>query len=67
MERVVFDLESGQISGIIETDYGLQISKVFDRNPLRHATLEEDQPQIQDKMFRKKSQLYLEKFLRDLR
>ncbi len=67
VEKVVFDLEPGEISGIIETEYGLQIVKVLDKKPLRHKTLEEVRPQIQDKMYRSKAQPYLEKFLRELR
>lgn len=67
LEAVVFELEEGQTTNIIETDYGLQIVKVLERQPTRVKPLEEVRLQIQTALYESKAGPELQSFLENLR
>lgn len=66
LEKVVFDIEIGSHSGIIETDYGFQIVLVEARNDVAYKTMDEVRPQITDALYQKKAQPGLKEFIDDL-
>lgn len=67
LENVVFDLAEGETTGIIETDYGLQIVKVLSRKPSREQPLEEVRPEIQRELYQRKARPEMEEFMEELR
>lgn len=66
IEEVAFQLEEGAVSGIIETDYGLQIIKVVTRTPAQERPLEEVRSEISMQIYQRKAQPELQKFLNEL-
>jgi len=52
---VVFSIEVGSHSGIIEADFGYQIVKVLERTPPRVKPLQEVRPQISEALYEKKA------------
>lgn len=66
LEKVVFDIEVGTHSGIIETDYGFQIVRVEARDDKAYKPLNEVRPQITDALYQKKAQPGIQEFIRDL-
>ncbi len=66
IEEVAFQLEEGAVSGIINTDYGLQIIKVVTRIPARERPLEEVRAEISDQLYRRKAQPELKKFVDEI-
>ena len=67
LEEAAFSLGEGEMSGIVETDYGLQIVKVVARKAPRQKPLEEIRPQIQQYLYQKKAQPEMLEFMEDLR
>lgn len=67
LERIVFDLDPEQTSGIVEADYGLQIVKLIGKKESRHKALEEVRNTIQDELYQKKLQPEMEEFREQLR
>lgn len=66
LEEFAFSHEQGEISGIIETDYGLQIVKIIDRTESTVLPLEEVRPQITEALYQEKAEPELKDFLREL-
>ncbi|MDA2939023.1 peptidylprolyl isomerase [Acidobacteria bacterium AH-259-A15] len=67
IEEAAFQLEEGQFSGIIETEYGLQIIKVMSKKAARQKPLEEIRPQIVRELYQKKAEPGLKEFFESLR
>jgi len=61
-----FQLEEGTVSGIIETEYGLQIIKVVRQVPARERPLEEVRSEISTQLYQRKAQPGLKKFVDEL-
>ena len=66
IEEVAFQLEEGAVSGIIETEYGLQIIKVVSQVPARERPLEEVRSEISMQLYQRKAQPGLKKFVDEL-
>lgn len=66
LEQVAFGMKEGEVSGIIETDYGLQIIKVASSKAPRAKPLDEIRPQIQNYLYQKKAQPGIKDFLEEL-
>lgn len=66
LEQVAFSMREGEVSGIIETDYGLQIIKVASSQAPRAKPLDEIRPQIQNYLYQKKAQPGIKDFLEEL-
>ena len=67
IEEVVFQLEEGEVSGIIETEYGLQIFKVVSKKAARKKPMEEVRPEITRALYQQKAQPELREFMNELR
>lgn len=55
IENVLFSLEPGAISDVLETEEAYHIFKVFEKAEGRNETFEEIRPQIHEFLFRKKA------------
>lgn len=66
LEKVVFKLEPGSYSDIIESDFGFQVVKVIDRSEPQVKPLEEVRPQIVDALYQKKAEPETKEFLKQL-
>jgi hypothetical protein len=66
LEDVAFTLEVGEISGIIESDFGFQIIKVLDRSEATLKPLSEVRPRITQILYQKKAVPEIERFLKQL-
>ena len=67
IEEVAFQLKEGDISGIIETEYGLQIIKVVSHTAVRLKPVEEVRQEISRQLYEQKAQPGLRKFMDELR
>jgi len=67
VEEAAFALKPGEISSIIETDYGLQIIKVVGKKENQAKPLSEVRPTIQRMLIYKKAEPEMKEFLDDLR
>jgi len=67
IEEVVFQLEEGEVSGIIDTEYGLQILKVVSKKAPYKKPVEEVRPEISQELYRVKSEPDLREFMDDVR
>ncbi len=65
--NVAFQLEEGEISEVIEADYGLQILKVLKKNPAKEMPLEEVRSQISSELYQVKAEPGIQDFLKELR
>lgn len=66
-DDVVFSLDSGGVSPVFRTPFGLHIAKVLERMPARPAALEEVRPEIERRLAAEKRQKALERFIDHLR
>ena len=66
IEEVAFDLSGGDISPLIETDYGLQVVKILDRKESTYRPLAEVRPEIQQTLYRLKAAPEIKTFVDDL-
>jgi parvulin-like peptidyl-prolyl isomerase len=67
LEAVVFNMKPGEISNVIETDYGFQIVKLINKKENQVKPLAEVRPIIQNELYQKKAAPELKEFLDDLR
>ena len=66
IEQVAFQLEEDAVSGIIETEYGLQIIKVVSQVNAREKSLEEVRSEISMQLYQRKAEPGLKKFVDEL-
>ncbi len=67
LEKLVFDLEPGQTTGIVEMEFGLQIVKLLSKKGTRHTPFEEVRDQLKEELFREKGEPQLQAFRQELR
>jgi parvulin-like peptidyl-prolyl isomerase len=66
IEEVVFQMEEGEVSGIIETEYGLQIIKVAGKKVPYQRPLEQVRAEISQELYQIKAAPELREFMDDL-
>ena len=66
-ESVIFDLKTGEISGIIETDYGFHMFKVMDRKPESILAYDKVKEQIRQYLLQDKAKQEADLHARKLR
>ncbi len=66
LASVVFDLEVGQTSGLIENEWGIQIIKVTAKETGRVKPLEDVRGEISQRLYEQKALPELQDFLADL-
>lgn len=66
-EDVVFNLDTGQTSGIFQTRFGFHIAKLYDRKPSITAKLEEVKDQITQKLTQDTQSKAVEDFIDQLK
>ncbi len=67
IQQVAFSLEEGKTSGVVQTDYGMQILKVIRKTPAREKPLEKVRAEIQRELYAKKAEPEVQEFMEDLR
>lgn len=63
LEAVVFKMQAGDHSGIIEASYGFQIVKLLNLNPSSMKPINEVRPQIADAIYQTKAEPEVKEFL----
>ncbi len=53
---VAFKMKPGEVSGVVESEYGFHIFKLIDRREAKMLSLEEARPEIEEKLKRAKSE-----------
>lgn len=66
VEDAVFRLDSGEITGVVEADYGLQILKVVNKSERDVKPLEEVRNQIEQALYERKAEPELKDFMDNL-
>ncbi len=66
LERIVFDLDAGQTTGLIEHEWGIQIIKVTAKEISRVKPMDEVKSEIQMRLYEAKALPELEAFLKEL-
>ena len=66
LESVVFDLEVGQTTGLIESEWGIQIIKVTAKETGRLKPLEDVRGEISQRLYEQKALPELQDFIKDL-
>ena len=67
LEQILWELEPGQITGIVEVEFGLQIVRVLSKKGSRHIPLEEVRDDIKMALYTRRAQPKVEEFLAELR
>lgn len=65
-EDAAFKLKAGEVSSLVETEYGYHIIKVEDKKPGTQLEFEDVKGDIKKKLIEDKKQLVFEKFVADL-
>ncbi|MCH8819000.1 MAG: peptidylprolyl isomerase [Acidobacteria bacterium] len=67
IEEVVFQMEEGEVTGIIETEYGLQILKVVSQTAPYKRPMEEVRAEISQALYQIKAEPELKEFFDEVR
>lgn len=67
LEAVVFSMQEGDVSSVIETEYGYQIVKLTKKKESLMRPLDEVRPIIQRELYMKKAEPEVKEFLAELR
>lgn len=67
MEKILFSMPQGKISPVVETPYGYHIFEVLSVKPAGLTELSDAIEEIESKLFLQKREVFLKKWLQDLR
>jgi parvulin-like peptidyl-prolyl isomerase len=67
VEKVVFSLPVGKVSGVVQTPYGFHLFEVLERRPEGMKSLPEAVKEIELKLEREKQEAFMTQWLKGLR
>ncbi|RJP21239.1 MAG: hypothetical protein C4520_10290 [Candidatus Abyssobacteria bacterium SURF_5] len=67
LEKIAFELESGEVSPVIETSYGFHILKAIEAMPAREVSFEEAKPFIEERLRETKRTEKYKQWIKELR
>jgi peptidyl-prolyl cis-trans isomerase C len=67
IEKVVFSLPVGKVSGVVQTPYGFHLFEVLERRPEGMKSLPEAVKEIESKLEREKEEAFMTQWLKGLR